>query len=430
MIPEKQIKTICERGRSDEILALIGRLLHSRDQRELGRTLFRNLENFFYESVSKDHAAIALALEAEFGRQLLFYNETEEGYRGIFGKYGEVMARLGQRLYPGKPATGENIAFLMHTSPWLAHTALTIEMASYGNNACIVFMDRPDERSGPTLQKCRERGIPVSYVKDKDLKQDQMPGWVRDTLTERRCGTVIWVSTCPMVSYVFGARVAENQIHWGMRFHPFINSPFVDFNIGWSSSLPNSAKYRYVEPINPVYLPNPERAWEAPRETGLFIFGSMARQEKMSPEYMSAVTAILDKCPNAQFHFCGNRAGLHPVVEDALRSYDGRVKYLGWAQPERIYDFDCFLETFPLGSSMSLALYKNHWPCVSMRTPYSPISRGDIGGYETVEKYVQAAVDVYRGQYQKMLADNFAFFTWERKQDAKRAATFYATISR
>lgn len=252
-----------------------------------------------------------------------------------------------------EPAKGEGIGFILPSGSYLANAEVLISVLRHKPAPVFIL--------GVASEKLRQELSGITFFESgKDTGAGQRIDWLHAELTKLRIGTAVWVSGQALVHYAFAKRIAERQIYWTLRYHG-INSNHVDRLI--TSSFPRDTKEVEVHGNKWVCAPIPwpkktergdeekiQRLREATR--GYFVMGVVAREEKMTPEYLSSVRHILKECPQSAFLYTSAKA--YPLVDEILGDFTGRVGNMGWVKPEdTIPAFDLFLDTWPLGCGLT-----------------------------------------------------------------------------
>jgi glycosyltransferase involved in cell wall biosynthesis len=171
---------------------------------------------------------------------------------------------------------------------------------------------------------------------------------------------VVFVSLPPMMAFCHGLGLAPAVTWWGMKF-PLPNFGFLEARLQCLALYKKRARLFdqdwcfALQPQEPLAIAPRERInavrWQY---AGKFILGTIAREEKINtPEYLEAITRILQRNPNACFVWTGRRQ--LPEIEDAFSraGVGDRCHFVGWVEPEVYCSvFDLFLDTFPLSGIM------------------------------------------------------------------------------
>lgn len=290
--------------------------------------------------------------------------ETEEAYFEAYQcPYGTPVA--------GSPSKGERVAFIVHASNLLAHVQMMMGVLRKQDLVVVLAGDASGFRN---LLPCTAISLP-------ELPLVERFEALRDRLKENKVGTLIWVSVPLHARYAFGLRLAEKQVFWAMRFHPVAPG---DLNItagnrGEKHRMFHGKQWACVHApfnvtINPVNLIECEKM-RSPYE---YVYGTLAREEKLLPEYLETVCTILKQHPESGFVWTGRKE--RPDIRQFFRErgLSNRQWFAGWVDADLyVNTLDCFLETFPLGGLTTFTAMGHGIPVVSMKNEHSPIGSLD-----------------------------------------------------
>ena len=291
--------------------------------------------------------------------------ETEEAYRAA---YDSVPL---PPVTPGIPATGKRVGFIVHAASLLAHVQLMRGVL------------RPDDRV--FVLKGDAEGfqgmIPCPAVSLPQVELPQRFEALRERLKEQQCGTVIWVSVPLYARYAFALRLARKQVFWAMRYHAVAPG---DLNItagnrGEKWRMFHGEQWRCVHaPFNIETKPVNKLHAEQFRAPYGFVYGSLAREQKYSPEFLECVAQILESHPDSGFVWTGRKEPPHIRQFFRERGLSNRHRFVGWQDPDLFVNtLDCFLETFPLGGLTTFTAMAHGIPVVALRNEHSPIGSLD-----------------------------------------------------
>lgn len=312
--------------------------------------------------------------------------ETEEAYRAA---YDSVPL---PPVTPGIPATGKRVGFVLHAASLLAHVQL---MRGVVRPEDRVFVLAGDAEGFRGMMPC-----PVICLPPLDLPQRFEA--LRERLREQQCGTMIWVSVPLYARYAFALRLAKRQVFWAMRYHAVAPG---DLNItagnrGEKWRMFHVDKWRCVHaPFNIETKPVNKLHAEQYRAPYGYCYGSLAREQKYSLQFLECVAQILENHPDSGFVWTGRKEP--PAIRQFFRErgLSNRHRFVGWQDPDTFVNtLDCFLETFPLGGLTTFTAMAHGIPVVSLKNEHSPI--GSLDAHQGLlaatgsDEYVQMALSL------------------------------------
>ena len=348
--------------------------------------------------------------------------ETEEAYYQLY------QSLPSPDVTPGSPSKGPVVAFVVHAASLLAHVQL---MRGVLREKDIVVVLGGDTEAFHNLLPCKAICLPPLPIHERFEA-------LRDRLKENRVGTLIWVSVPMWARYAFALRLAEKQVFWAMRFHPIAPG---DLNITAGKRGEKTRMFHGVEwacvhsPFNVEIQPVDKLRCEALRPPYAYIYGTIARPDKLTPEYLDCVARILEAHPEAGFLWTGRQE--KPLIRQFFRSrgLSSRHWFAGWVDPDPFVNLmDCFLETFPLGGLTTFTAMGHGIPVVALQNEHSP-----IGSLETPpqgllaardgDEYVRMALAVQdRETRQKAVEAGHKVFQTELAQIERDRRDFWAVI--
>jgi hypothetical protein len=185
---------------------------------------------------------------------------------------------------------------------------------------------------------------------------------------ELRLDALVHVSVAHGMAFAANIRCARKHIYWAMKWHAAV--PGVDGYISGTDPLGEPRRVAHGGAIwRCVYtslpdLESPALDVEARVVRERFgpgkLFGTTARNEKYSPEFVRTVGRILDAQPDAQYAYAARRPvdGMHP-----------RAQYLGWVDARLwVRVPDMVLDPFPFpGGHVTFEAAVARRPMVLMR---------------------------------------------------------------
>ena len=311
--------------------------------------------------------------------------ETEEAYFEAYQcAFGSPVA--------GKPSKGARVAFLVHSSSLLAHVQLMMGVLRPQDLVVVLGGDASGFRNM----------LPCTAISLPDLPLAERFEALRDRLKENKVGTLIWVSVPLHARYAFGLRLAEKQVFWAMRFHPVAPG---DLNITAGNRGEKTRTFHGVEwkcvhaPFNVTINPVDKLQCERMRAPYDCLYGTLAREEKLLPEYLETVCNILKAHKEAGFVWTGRKERPDVRAFFRERGLSNRQWFAGWVDPDLFVNtLDCFLETYPLGGLTTFTAMGHGIPVVSMRNEHSPIGSLDepagLLAARSSDEYAQMALSL------------------------------------
>ena len=328
---------------------------------------------------------IASQLAKEEAAMKSIREETEDAYYQAYNS-------LTFEPQPGEPSRGKNVAFVVHAASLLAHVQLMRGVLRKQDYVIVLSGSAEGFRNL----------LPATVICLPDVPLAERFEAMRDRLKANQIGTLIWVSLPLYARHAFGLRLAERQVFWAMRYHPIAPG---DLNITAGNRGEKTRTFHGKEwacvhaPFN-VELKKVDRIrCENQRAPYSYIYGTLAREQKLSPEYLEAVAAILHAHSEAGFVWTGRQE--RPPVRQFFRSrgLSNRQWFAGWVDPDDFVNtLDCFIETFPLGGLTTFAAMGHGIPVVAMRQEHSPV--GSIDAHQGLlaasghDEYVRMALSM------------------------------------
>lgn len=337
---------------------------------------------------------IALALEVLIYQSFIREYESEEAVYEFCKTVSPWMEGLAEKVEPSK---GDGIGFVLPSGSYLANAEVLISVLRKVNNGTVFIL-------GNASVRLRQELTGIDFVESgKGLGNKARIDWLYEEIKKRWIGTIVWVSGQALVHYAFAKRIASKQMYWTLRYHG-ITSNHVDCLI--TSSFPRDQEKVEINGRTWVCspIPWPEKVKRGDEEKinklkevtrGYFLMGVVAREEKMTPEYLKAVGHILTECPTAAFLFTSAKP--YPLADEILGKFKGRVGNLGWVNPvDTIPAFDLFLDTYPLGCGLtSMVAMDVEVPIVYMKGSMGSCGLSG-GGAEDQYSYIRQAVLMYQ----------------------------------
>jgi len=189
---------------------------------------------------------------------------------------------------------------------------------------------------------------------------------------ERRLDALVHVSMTEGAAFAAAIRCARRHIWWSMKWHGDI--PGLDGHLDGNDPFHSGAKVEANVTWRSVYTAFPDLFTFEPSAAGVrqsikarTVYSTMARNEKYSPAFLSAVKAVLRADPHGIYLY----AARDPIpVEPEFR---GRFIHQGWVQTGKFVQVpDIFLDTFPFGGGhTAFEVIAAKKPLVLMETPPS-----------------------------------------------------------
>jgi len=322
----------------------------------------------------------ALSLEPSWYNALVKKVETERHYHESFQWHGQSFWDAGQKDRRPLEGTGvaRRLAFVAHTGSLLGHTEVMLRIIEGWRRSSPHLEPYFISLSGmqPELAK-RLKDLAVPRVNaPKDLKPSQVCKWVSNLIAQNAISTAVWLSTPCWVSYAFGVGLAPRQILWSLKFHALHLGSSV-IHVGMTKPAEgeiqiNEAPWKAFSP--PLTLSVRKRPIEDIRALrirwpGVFLFGTLAREEKFnSPSFVVAVVRVLKSTKGTHFLYTGKQQPV--MLAEALQQagLGDRSTFVGWVDTDLYAQaIDGFLETFPFGCGITGAQAVEHGtPVVSM----------------------------------------------------------------
>jgi glycosyltransferase involved in cell wall biosynthesis len=312
---------------------------------------------------------LALILEIKL-YQLIKLEESEENYYEGFREHKNLFFEAGKLISPGNPKTGNlnNIAFIFNTSALLGHTEVAISIFKKWRiyfpdiNIFYIAMTSSEGKKINSILKDLKVNIVTPDIKD-DLSPFDLIKWTKQQIEINEIHTAVWVSIPIWVSFIFGYKIASQQILWALKFHPVHLGEQI---MHIATSKFSHEKYTLIHKcpwlsfVPPLISDNALISSEALNETKnkypkKFIFGTLARDEKFnSTIFISTIIAILKKCPNSIYLFSGRKPNQLLIDAAKENGLSDRVIFIGWVNTN-LYSalLDVFLESFPFGCGIT-----------------------------------------------------------------------------
>lgn len=363
--------------------------------------------------------ASKLTEEESLYKSLSAVSETEDHYFSEYQKFNPVTGKAGV------PSCGSNVAFVIHGPSFLAHVQMMLGVVRQQDFIyCIGGCNPEFQRQMP----CR-----VVYLPDAPLIErfDAM----RESFVQNRIGTMIWVSVPLYASYAFSIRLAERQVFWALRFHPIAPG---DLNLTAGERTEKVRMFHGKQwtvvhsPFNvKVHSVDAVKVERDRPEMG-YLYGCLAREQKLVPPFLDAVAEILQSDRESAFLWTGRQES--SIVRSFFRerSLSNRHRFMGWRNPDEYVNMlDCFLETFPLGGLTTLTAMGHGIPVVALRNEHSPI--GSLEGFKSAQdasEYVRMAQEVKNSQRarQESINAGFRVFRDEESKAEQDKRNFWNTV--
>lgn len=364
-------------------------------------------------SIDNQLAAEAAAYAAEKG-------ETDEAYAALFERFNYDVA-------PGIPSTGKRTAFVVPAANFLAHIQMMMGVLRPQDLVVVLMGDAEGFRN---LMPCKVICLPQTPFTHRFEA-------MRESLKANDVGTLVWVSVPIYAKYAFALRLAEKQVYWSLRFHPFWIG---DLNITQGQRGEKTRHFHGHDwtcvhaPMNVTINPVDKLRCEAMRAPYEYLYGTLAREEKLLPEYLSTVCDILHAHPEAGFVWTGRKEPPHIRKFFRDRGLSNRHRFVGWQDPDEFPNtIDCFLETFPLGGLTTLNALGHGCPVVAMKQLHSPLGAVDASqgllAASGRDEYVAMALSVRdRRERAKAVEAGYRVLRAEQAQAERDRAHFWKVI--
>jgi glycosyltransferase involved in cell wall biosynthesis len=281
---------------------------------------------------------------------------------------GERMRRrLGEPEFRARPGQKPKVAFFVPNAVMLAHTGLLLAYLRGWHR----LKDKPIEPvvyalGGPDPSPLRSEveKLGVAYIHGASLTGERdvfsLLAAARKRFFEAGIAQVVFVSLPTMMAFCHGFRLAPAVTWWGMKF-PLPTFGFLEMRLQCLALYKKRARLFdqdwcfSLQPQEPLEIA-PRARIDAVRAkyAGRFILGTIAREEKINtPQYIEAVTRILQANPNACFIWTGRKQLAEIDQAFSRAGVAERCHFVGWVEPEVYCSvFDLFLDTFPLSGIM------------------------------------------------------------------------------
>lgn len=357
-----------------DVFCEMGPLLRAAGRPQEARKCYKRAVELMLAAARRSDADLALRIEQGVYVNFVRPIETEEHYYRCFSDWREDMARLGRRFRdPGgwPDADPRKVAFVLMTGHKLGHTEVLLRYIS-------AYRAGGDRRVEPTLyvlegcsadfvELCERTDVRlVSLVRDQPSLRDAGLGTklqvLRDRLRADRAGCAVWVTLPAGVPFALSMGLAPVQVLWALRFHP-VSGSYIDGYLtygapGEKERMFGRQSWRVVP--TPLAIEAPTADPDAVRKLRAsfpepFLFGSIAREDKIrSPEFLGAVSAILQAVPAAGYVWTGSQRDPEIEAHFAAKGVAARCHFAGWVDaPLYASALDVFLETFPLGCGVT-----------------------------------------------------------------------------
>lgn len=287
--------------------------------------------------------------------------ETEDHYRHCF-QFSDIVAEYG-RKFKGEPARGKNIGFVLQNGSKLGHTEALLELIKHLPFKPIIYL-----LSG----KPKFKADHIVCIQEATLLERMET--LRKHMTAHEVGTMVWVSAPPLVPLCMPMRLAEKQVFWTLKFHPF-HIPEIDIHLTYKRDVEG---WSYL----PFLMQRPPKSPHSLRSLYPYktLLGTLARTEKFSDDFIRTVCEILKQNPDCGYLWTGRSHDQR--VQDGLSEVKDRCHFVGWVDISLYANsLDVFLETFPFGCGITgMEAVSSGVPVVSMKTDYTL-----FGMYEAFE---------------------------------------------
>jgi len=373
---------------------------------------------------------LALELEIKFYNKVVKLFEKEESYHIAFANHSKAFydAAKGDFGLGRYEADQNSFIFVFHNSSLLGHSEVFLFLAGYIAKKLTVrvfFLAASEDK------RFKERLIAknIEYFECRSLDLYESLFALRGYCFRMGIFNLVWVSTAPTASYALGLNLAQRMFFWSLKFHPIyfgqdikhIGLPKIgsgDFddtnqNIMFKNNRP---WYAFRAPLVGAVKPVPEdiATREKIKISEKFIFGTIARDEKYTEEFVKTISEILQQCPESIYLWTGKNKN-NSIFDKYLASYQDRVKFIGWVDSSVFPQFfDVFLETFPFGCGVS------GWQALYLGTRFNSLwdrntlphfyfrDKGEAKSYIptwrvafSLENYKKNAIDAYQGKWKR-----------------------------
>lgn len=304
-----------------------------------------------------------------------------------------------------EPARGDGVAFLLTSGASLGHSsvlAAILREAPKPRRYFVFFLGKLSDKLAAEFDPAH---VVVCPHMDGHLPRFD---WLHEEMVKRGCGTLVWVSGGPLASFAMAQRIAEHQVFYAMRYHGMV-SEHADQFLTLSGTREQSSGFMMngrtwdVVPAPWPAIPPRGSAEAIARYTeqyqSAYVFGTVARQEKMSPAYLDCVCRILKRTPGSIFVWTGRPECIAITSHFEKAGLSHRHGSLGWVNPgEAIPSFDCFLETFPIGGVVTAQAMTYGVPAVFLNgaTSVCAYAADDSLKVHDPHMFVDRAVAIYQ----------------------------------
>lgn len=367
---------------------------------EQAETIFRHVVGGFLKDLpSRSPEQVELALTVLY-QQFVKKVETEEHVRSCFQAYTDPVSAYARR-FQKPPAKGGNVGFILATSERLGHTEALIELVNHLPFKPYVYV---------------LKGVkPLPFENIVYLESQNFTDMIenlRDHMVKHEVGTMVWVSAPAVAPLILPMRLAEKQVFWTLKFHPF-QLPEIDVHLTYGEDREVHGEKWIGVPFltkRPEYHLKPKKPFSEP-----YLYGTLARTEKYTEPFLIAVCRILKAKPEAGYIWAGRMQSEAVQAVFEREGVSDRTHFIGWVDvPEYVRIMDCFLETFPFGCGLTgIEAIAAGTPLVSMKGDYTLSGMYKFDGAKSVDDYVERALnpkklDVYdRIARPELMAEKF-----------------------
>lgn len=368
--------------------------------------------------------------------------DSADNFEVCAKQIGALYADIPLGTWPDLPPNPKpRVAFYLPTSAMLAHVK-TLETLLSAIKAHAPEIDAymvVGSRLCPEFVNAFQTLAVSCYVFDST----DPDAWTKAAEWGRKTGldAFVHVSSVQLMAYASKLRCARKHVWWSMKWHasfPHVDGYFAMGNPGETGTRElRGATWQLIPAAFPE-LARPELASVAmqlratlPAKT---VYGTFARDEKYSAEFLNAVARILDANPDAMFVYASRQ-------QMAWADYGSRVKWLGWLGSDQlavwIQAIDVMLDPFPFaGGHVSFDAMANKTPIAFFRTDdpeqpfpaammeragWTPLVANDADDYVGIAGRMPRDFETYR-------AYNLDFYEQHLRDESRMAREFTAAV--
>jgi glycosyltransferase involved in cell wall biosynthesis len=345
-----------------------------------------------------EHTKFALQLELVVYTQYLKKIDTKSHFEFCYQamkptleQCGILLATGSLPLLPSPTSAPPKVAFLLHSSGYLAHARNYItflkglrELDTPPIEPITIVNGTQTEDAAESLPKeITELGSPVRWI---DLGAGDVPDYlagIRDQCARDEVSALVFVSTPTFLISSAKARLAPRIIWWAMKYHA-LECDGIDGYVTYGSfgkeRVIDGRTWKSTFPaLTDLY--DPEASEEAEiirkklRESGFdCILACIGREEKINHRpYLETIQSLLTRNPKSVFLWTGR--SIPPEVKQILEDLgiSDRCHFVGWVDT-KVYAqvIDIYADSFPFASGYTayeaMAAGK---PVVVLETPES-----------------------------------------------------------